>query len=82
MIVVDDDIDVRNWDQVVWAMYTRVQPERDVMLFPTMVGAPLDPSAPIHRHTSKIGIDATVPLGADRARYAPVIVPGAEDVSW
>jgi len=82
VIVVDDDIDVRNWDQVVWAMYTRVQPERDVMLFPTMVGAPLDPSAPIHRHTSKIGIDATVPLGADRARYAPVIVPGAEDVTW
>jgi 2,5-furandicarboxylate decarboxylase 1 len=63
-------------------MYTRVQPERDVMVFPTMVGAPLDPSAPLYRHTSKIGIDATIPLGADRERYARVRVPGAEDVTW
>ncbi len=82
VIVVDEDIDVRKWDEVVWALYTRVQPERDVMVFPTMVGAPLDPSAPIPRHTSKIGIDATIPLGADRERYARVAVPGAEDVTW
>jgi len=82
VIVVDDDIDVRNWDEVLWALYTRVQPERDVMIFPTMVGAPLDPSAPIYRHTSKIGIDATIPQGADRERYARVLVPGAEDVTW
>jgi UbiD family decarboxylase len=82
VIVVDEDIDVRNWDEVVWAMYTRVQPERDVLVFPTMVGAPLDPSAPIYRHTSKIGIDATIPLGTDRERYARVVVPGAEDVTW
>jgi 2,5-furandicarboxylate decarboxylase 1 len=81
-IVVDEDIDVRNWDEVVWALYTRVQPERDVMVFPAMVGAPLDPSAPMPRHTSKIGIDATIPLGADRDRYARVVVPGVEDVTW
>jgi 2,5-furandicarboxylate decarboxylase 1 len=81
-IVVDDDIDVHNWDEVLWALYTRVQPDRDVMVFPAMVGAPLDPSAPVHRHTSKIGIDATVPLGADRGRYARVVVPGADEVSW
>jgi 2,5-furandicarboxylate decarboxylase 1 len=82
VIVVDEDIDVRNWDEVVWALYTRVQPERDVMIFPAMVGAPLDPSAPIHRHTSKIGVDATMPLGAGRDRYARVIVPGADDITW
>jgi 2,5-furandicarboxylate decarboxylase 1 len=82
VIVVDEDIDVHNWDEVLWALYTRVQPERDVMIFPAMVGAPLDPSAPIYRHTSKIGIDATIPLGADRERYARVVVPGAADVTW
>jgi len=82
VIVVDDDIDVRNWDEVLWALYTRVQPEKDVMIFPTMVGAPLDPSAPIYRHTSKIGIDATIPLGTARERYARVVVPGADDVTW
>jgi 2,5-furandicarboxylate decarboxylase 1 len=82
VIVVDEDIDVRNWDEVVWALYTRVQPDRDVMVFPVMVGAPLDPSAPIPRHTSKIGIDATIPLGADREQYARVAVPGADDITW
>ncbi|MGQ0570383.1 MAG: UbiD family decarboxylase [Armatimonadota bacterium] len=82
VIVVDEDIDVRNWDEVLWAMYTRVQPDRDVMIFPPMVGAPLDPSAPIYRHSSKIGIDATIPMGADRERFRRVIVPGADDVTW
>ena len=82
VIVVDDDINVRNWDEVLWALYTRVQPDRDVMLFPAMVGSPLDPSAPIYRHSSKIGIDATVPMGAARDRYARVLVPGVDDVSW
>jgi 2,5-furandicarboxylate decarboxylase 1 len=82
VIVVDDDIDVRNWDEVLWAMYTRVQPDHDVLIFPPMVGAPLDPSAPIYRHSSKIGIDATIPMGADRNRFARVVVPGADDVTW
>jgi 2,5-furandicarboxylate decarboxylase 1 len=81
-IVVDDDIDVRNIEQVLWAMYTRVQPERDMMIFPTMVGAPLDPSAPLWRHTSKVGIDATVPYDAEPGQYDPVVVPGTDDVDW
>ena len=45
-------------------------------------GAPLDPSAPVHRHTSKMGFDATVPLGASADRYNLVVVPGADQVSW
>jgi 2,5-furandicarboxylate decarboxylase 1 len=80
--VVDPDIDVRNIDQVLWALYTRVQPDRDAMVFPPMVGAPLDPSAPTYRHTSKMGFDATMPIGDERKRYARVIVPGADDISW
>lgn len=82
VIVVDEDIDVHNWDEVLWAMYTRVQPDRDVLVFPPMIGAPLDPSAPTYRHTSKIGIDATMPLDAGRERFARVRVPGVDDVSW
>jgi len=81
-IVVDPDIDVRDLTQVLWALYTRVQPDRDVMVFPAMVGAPLDPSAPIYRHTAKMGFDATMPLGEERERYARVVVPGTDDVSW
>ncbi len=81
-IVVDPEINVRDINQVLWALYTRVQPERDALIFPAMVGAPLDPSAPIHRHSSKMGFDATRPIGEDSLRYDRVIVPGADTVTW
>jgi len=81
-IVVDQDVNVRDLDQVLWAVYTRCQPSADVQIFPPMVGAPLDPSAPVHRHSSKMGFDATVPLGESRERYHRVVVPGADQVAW
>ena len=81
-IVVDPDVNVRDLNQVLWALYTRCQPSADALIFPPMVGAPLDPSAPVHRHSSKMGFDATVPTGESRERYDRVIVPGAADVSW
>jgi UbiD family decarboxylase len=81
-IVVDPDVNVRDINQVLWALYTRVQPDQDAMVFPPLVGAPLDPSAPIHRHSSKMGFDATVPLGESRDRYHRVVVPGVDEVSW
>ena len=81
-IVVDPDVNVRDIDQVLWALYTRVQPDQDALIFPPMIGAPLDPSAPVHRHSSKMGFDATVPLGASSERYGRVVVPGVDQVSW
>ncbi len=80
-IVVDDDIDVNNIEEVLWAMYTRVQPDKDIYIYPVMVGSTMDPSAPIPRHSSKVGIDATVPLGK-REQFEPVRVPGTENVTW
>lgn len=81
-VVVDDDIDVFDARQVTWAINTRVQPHRDVHVFPTMVGAPLDPSAALPNQTSKLGIDATIPLGEERWRYEPIRVPGVDQVKW
>jgi UbiD family decarboxylase len=81
-IVVDPDVNVRDLNQVLWAVYTRCQPNDDTMVFPPMVGAPLDPSAPVHRHSSKMGFDATTPLDASPERYSRVIVPGTDQVSW
>ena len=81
-IVVDPDVNVRDINQVLWALYTRVQPDQDALIFPPMIGAPLDPSAPVHRHSSKMGFDATVPLGASSERYGRVVVPGVDEVSW
>lgn len=79
--VVDSDIDLYDETQVNWAMNTRVQPHRDVHTFETMTGAPLDPSGP-PRQSEKMGIDATIPLNEDGEKYAPVKVPGVEDVDW
>jgi UbiD family decarboxylase len=80
-MVVDEDIDLDNEAQVDWAWETRVQPQRDVYSFPTMTGAPLDPSGP-KRQSQKMGIDATIPLDEDPELYEPTRVPGKEDVEW
>ncbi len=67
-VVVDDDIDIRDINAVLWAVSFRVQPERDVITMPGMAAVSLDPSqAPpevpqedmSRRVSSKLGIDAT-----------------------
>jgi UbiD family decarboxylase len=62
VIVVDDDVDITNDEEVLWAVATRVQADRDVMILPEMMGTLLDPSAP-QAISAKMGIDATRPLG-------------------
>ncbi len=79
--VVDKDIDLYDEKQIQWAMNTRVQPDEDVHTFPTMTGAPLDPSGP-HRQSQKMGVDATIPLDDERSHYDRAAVPGVEDVEW
>ncbi|MBI4481282.1 MAG: UbiD family decarboxylase [Acidobacteria bacterium] len=59
VVVVDHDIDVFDDRQVRWALATRVQPDRDVVILPNARGSDLDPSTLEDGVTSKIGIDAT-----------------------
>jgi len=59
IIVVDDDIDVRDWKQVVWAMTTRVDPVRDTLLAENTPIDYLDFASPVSGLGSKLGIDAT-----------------------
>ena len=63
VIVVDKDIDVYNEQEVLWAVATRVQADRDILIIPNCRGSDLDPSAhypPEHKGiTSKMIIDAT-----------------------
>jgi 2,5-furandicarboxylate decarboxylase 1 len=59
VVVVDEDIDIFNTSRVVWAMGTRCQPHRDVLLLPNLRGSDLDPSCTPDGFTSKMGIDAT-----------------------
>jgi UbiD family decarboxylase len=75
--VVDEDIDPFNPLQVEWAVNTRVQADRDVIIVPDLYSPTLDPSAPAARTSAKMAIDATAPLG-DRAAYQPPRVLGLE----
>jgi 3-polyprenyl-4-hydroxybenzoate decarboxylase len=62
VIVVDEDIDVFDEEQVLWAVATRMQANRDVFIVDSAMGTLLDPSA-TDAITAKMGIDATQPLG-------------------
>jgi 2,5-furandicarboxylate decarboxylase 1 len=61
---VDPDIDVFSDDQIEWALATRFQVERDLLLMTGMRAFPLDPSLDGAKLGSKAGFDLTVPFGA------------------
>jgi 2,5-furandicarboxylate decarboxylase 1 len=79
--VVDEDIDPANPLEVEWALSTRMQPDRDIIVIPRLACSTLDPSVPAPRITAGWGIDATMPPG-DTARYERVRVPGVEKVGY
>ena len=59
LVVVDDDINVHDLGQVLWAVAAHVDPQRDVLVVPYTHTDELDPSTPTPRYGSKLGIDAT-----------------------
>lgn len=59
VIVTDDDVNVRDWKDVVWAMTTRMDPARDVTLVENTPIDYLDFASPVSGLGSKIGFDAT-----------------------
>jgi len=68
VVVVDDDIDVRSWKDVVWAISTRVDPLRDTTLIDRTPIDYLDFASPLDSLGSKMGIDATNKIGAEISR--------------
>ncbi|MCF8195083.1 MAG: UbiD family decarboxylase [Polynucleobacter sp.] len=73
IVVVDDDIDVFNPTEVEWAIATRVQGDKDVMIIPGARAKPLDPSLYITPGQvptgAKVGIDATIGEGIPKERF-------------
>jgi 4-hydroxy-3-polyprenylbenzoate decarboxylase len=59
IIVTDDDINIRDWKEVIWAMTTRVDPARDTLLVENTPIDYLDFASPVSGLGSKMGIDAT-----------------------
>ena len=79
VVVVDDDIDVFDESDVLWAVATRMQADRDLVTIAGSLGAILDPSADERGITAKLGIDATRPFGqpfGEKLRMAP------EKMAW
>ncbi|HEY3320123.1 MAG TPA: UbiD family decarboxylase [Planctomycetota bacterium] len=75
-IVVDEDIDITNATEVEWAVATRFQADRSLLLLKDQPSSSLDPSA-YHEHGkksrgAKLGLDATIPWGADRSLFEKV----------
>ena len=58
-IVVDDDVNVHNMDDVIWAVTTRTDAARDIMIIDKTPTDTLDPASPLLNLGSKLGIDAT-----------------------
>jgi 4-hydroxy-3-polyprenylbenzoate decarboxylase len=68
IIVVDDDIDIRNWQEVIWAITTRVDPARDTLLVENTPIDYLDFASPVSGLGSKMGLDATNKLPGETQR--------------
>jgi 2,5-furandicarboxylate decarboxylase 1 len=73
VVVVDDDIDVNNPMDVEWAIATRVQGDKDIIIIPNARAKPLDPSLPQQAGVvptgTKVGIDATIPDNIPKEHY-------------
>ncbi|MBD9527459.1 UbiD family decarboxylase [Paracoccus sp. PAR01] len=68
VVVVDGDLDIRNWDDIAWALATRMDPARDVMLLDRTPMDYLDFASPLEGLAGKIGIDATTKIGSETTR--------------
>ena len=79
IIVVDDDIDVRDWKEVIWAITTRVDPVRDTLLAENTPIDYLDFASPVSGLGGKMGLDATNkwPGETQREWGTPIVMDAA-----
>ena len=76
VIVTDEDVDVRNWEDVIWAMTTRMDPSRDTVLIDNTPIDYLDFASPVSGLGSKMGMDATnkMPGETNREWGEPIVM--------
>ena len=69
VIVVDEDVDIYDMEDVMWAIVTRVRAEKDILMVPGVKSAIIDPTSDPKTFTvTKMGIDATTPINEDFAQ--------------
>ncbi len=76
VIVTDDDVNARDWNDVIWALTTRVDPSRDTTMVDNTPIDYLDFASPVSGLGSKMGIDATNkwPGETDREWGEPIVM--------
>jgi 4-hydroxy-3-polyprenylbenzoate decarboxylase len=79
VIVVDEDIDTRNWEDVIWAISTRVDPARDLTIVENTPIDYLDFASPVSGLGSKMGLDATNKMPGETTREwgTPIVMDPA-----
>lgn len=83
VVVVDADIDVRNWDDIAWALATRMDPARDTLLMERTPMDYLDFASPEAGLAGKMGIDATTKIGTETTRdWGAVMTLAPEDMAF
>ncbi|MGH6609656.1 MAG: UbiD family decarboxylase, partial [Burkholderiaceae bacterium] len=91
VVVVDEDVDIHDPAEVEWAVATRFQADRDLVLVSGAQGSALDPSTtvgfkdnkpPPHQQgiSAKMGLDATKPLQSSEHVFTRVRIPGESEV--
>ena len=78
VVVVDEDVDVHDPTAVEWAVATRFQASKDLVILKSSLGSKLDPSAQ-DGISDKMGLDATMPVKREGLDYVVVHVPGEDD---
>jgi len=75
VVIIDEDVDIYDMTAVEWAIATRFQGDRGLVIKEKQPGSSLDPSADHSGKkalTTKVGIDATMPAGVDPKKYEKV----------
>jgi 2,5-furandicarboxylate decarboxylase 1 len=84
VVIVDEDVDVHDPRQVEWAVATRFQAHRDLLVVPGAQGSILDPSTTVDGGpagmSTKMGLDATKPLDCKDHVFTTVAIPGENEV--
>jgi 4-hydroxy-3-polyprenylbenzoate decarboxylase len=79
IVVLDHDVNIRDWKEVIWAITTRVDPARDTLLSENTPIDYLDFASPVSGLGSKMGIDATNKLPGETQREwgTPIVMDAA-----
>ncbi|WP_310621559.1 UbiD family decarboxylase [Flexibacterium corallicola] len=80
IICVDDDINCRSWSDVMWAVATRMDPARDLVVLDRTPTDSLDFSSPLEGLGGKLGVDATTKIGSETSREWAKTIVMPEDI--